>query len=213
MTRWMLVGLVCIFAPDAAAMAFDAAARTFDAAAMAPDAAARTPDAAARTPAPPAPELPSYGGLLLRTLLALAIVIALVWILLRWGLRRLTPGAAGGGRALRVVARQTLDGRRSVVLVEAAGRYLLLGVAEGSVRLITELERAQVDEALRETGSGVGAPRRFADVLREKLGRLRKEPPGGGESPGRGDEGGRPRKEPPGGGESPGRGDEGGCSP
>jgi flagellar protein FliO/FliZ len=145
----MLLGLVCIFAPDAGGTA----------------------------PAPPAPELPSYGGLLLRTLLALAIVVALVWILLRWGLRRLAPGAAKG-RALRLVARQPLDGRRSVVLVEAAGRYLLLGVAEGSVRLLGELDSREVDAALREAEET--SARRFSDVLREKLGRgaPRRQPPG-----------------------------------
>jgi flagellar protein FliO/FliZ len=207
--------------PDTAAVAGHSVAMAPGAAAVAGGIVAMAPDAAAMAPAPPAPELPSYGGLLLRTLLALAIVIALVWILLRWGLRRLTPGAAAGGRALRVVARQALDGRRSVVLVQAAGRYLLLGVAEGSVRLITELDTAQVDEALRESGSGAGAPRRFAEVLREKLGRAPKAPPSGGDSPGRSrkeppgssDSPGRPRREPPGGGQAPGRDGKGGRAP
>ena len=123
--------------------------------------------------APPPPELPSYGGLLVRTLLALILVIALVWILLRWGLRRLTPGARLGS-ALRVVARQPVDGRRSVVLVEAAGRYLLLGVGEGSVTLLTELERDAVDQALQTPVRG--RPRRFADVLRATLRRPEPEP-------------------------------------
>lgn len=119
------------------------------------------------TPAPPpAPELPSYGSLLVRTLIALAIVIVLVWVALRYGLGRLSGARAAGG-PLRLLARRSLDGRRSVVLLEAAGRTFLLGVAEGQVSLLAELEAEAVSATTQalETSSG----RRFADVLRRHL--------------------------------------------
>lgn len=128
--------------------------------------AAPGPDAA--PPLPPTPELPSYGGLLLRTLVALLVVLVLAWVLLRWGLRRLLPGGASPG-PLRVLARAPLDGRRAVVLVEAAGRYLVLGVGEASVTLLLELEPEAVKGAL--AASTAARPGRFAEVLRERLGR------------------------------------------
>lgn len=122
---------------------------------------------------PPAPELPSYGGLLIRTLIALAIVIALVWVALRYGLGRLSGTRATGG-ALRLLARRSLDGRRSVVLLEAAGRTFLLGVAEGQVSLLAELEPGAVSAATDAMEASSG--RRFVDVLRRHLQRPR---PGG----------------------------------
>ena len=131
----------------------------------------------------PSTDLPSYGGLLLKTIVALAIVIGLVWVLGRWGLRRLLPGQSLASGEIQVVDRQAVDGRRAVVLVKAYDRYLLLGVAEGSVTLLAELDAEAVAEAERRRAA---QPRRsFADVLRETLGRkpTRVEPIGAGPAP------------------------------
>jgi flagellar protein FliO/FliZ len=116
-----------------------------------------------------APGLPSYGGLLLKTVVALLIVLILAWALLRWGLPRLLPGGrATATGPLRVVARQPLDARHSVVVLESYGRFLLLGVADGSISLLSEIPAEAVARAERSTP----APgRRFADVLRTVLGR------------------------------------------
>lgn len=143
-------------------------------------------------PVPPTPELPSYGGLLLRTLLALVVVLVIAWILLRWGLRRLLPGGATPG-PLEVLGRVPLDGRRAVVLVRAAGRYLVLGVGEGSVSLLVELEPEAVEEALRARAAR--SPKSFAEVLRDRLAR-KPAPSGADAAPGeKSDE--RPRGEAP----------------
>jgi len=117
----------------------------------------------------PSADLPSYGGLLLKTILALVIVIGLAWALLRWGLGRLLPGRARGGSEITVVDRQPLDGRRQVVLVQAYGRYLLLGVGDGSVTLLAEVNADAVAEAQQKRAAQ--PPKRFADVLRAALGR------------------------------------------
>jgi len=113
-----------------------------------------------------APDLPSYGGLLLKTIIALIIVIAIAWIFLRWGLRRLIPGA-GPSPDLRVIARLSVDGRRALVVVEAYGRYLLLGVTEGGITLIKELPAEEIAAAERRRAAD---PRKsFAEVLFQKL--------------------------------------------
>jgi len=122
----------------------------------------------------PSAELPSYGALLLKTILALVIVIALAYALLRWGLKRLMPGQGAGGGEIRILDRQALDGRRQVVLVKAYGRFLLLGVGDGSVTLLTEVEAEAVTEAERRRAAH--PPKRFADVLRTALSRDKPPP-------------------------------------
>lgn len=121
----------------------------------------------------PSAELPSYGAMLLKTVLALIIVIGLVWVLLRWGLARLLPGR-GRGTEMRVLDRLALDGRRQVVLVQAYGRYLLLGVGDGSTTLLTELDADAVAEAERRRAEQ--PQRNFADVLRAALGKKSPDP-------------------------------------
>lgn len=122
-------------------------------------------------PVPSSPDLPSFGGLLLKTVIALGFVLLVAWIVIRYGLRRFV----GAGRAegpLRVIAREPLDSRRQVVLVEAAGRFLLLGVSEGGVSLLTELTAEEAGKV--EAGRARPPARRFADVLRETLGRKKR---------------------------------------
>ncbi|MFH2004968.1 MAG: flagellar biosynthetic protein FliO [bacterium] len=113
-----------------------------------------------------APTLPSYGSLLLKTILALILVIALAWIFLRWGLRRLIPGSRPSPD-MRVIARMPVDGRRSLLVVEAYGHYLLLGVTEGGITLLRELTAEEIAAAERKRATAPG--KSFAEVLREKL--------------------------------------------
>src|SRR5579871_1799947 len=86
----------------------------------------------------------SYGAWLLQTALALVAVCALAALVLRV-LRR----ANGGSRALRVVARLTLEPRRAVYVVAAGGKFLLVGVGDGPMAVLAELtpEEARLVEA------------------------------------------------------------------
>lgn len=120
----------------------------------------------------PSADLPSYGTMLLKTVLALIIVIGLAWVFLRWGLARLLPGRGHTTGEMRVLDRLPLDGRRQVVLVQAYGRYLLLGVGDGSTTLLTELDADAVAEVERRRAAQ--PQRNFAHVLRAALG---KKPP------------------------------------
>jgi len=84
--------------------------------------------------------LPSgYGLYLLQTILALAAVCLLAFVGLRFLASR-SRGLGGRGKAIRVIERVALDQRRSLVLVEVAGRTLLLGVSDGGVSLVAELD-------------------------------------------------------------------------
>jgi flagellar biogenesis protein FliO len=72
-------------------------------------------------------------------------------------------GKASG--ALRVVARLPLEPRRSVYVIEAAGRCFLVGVGEGPMAMLAELDGAALPRPV------VAPPARFADVLAKVLGR------------------------------------------
>jgi flagellar biogenesis protein FliO len=86
-----------------------------------------------------------YTGLLfdlLRTLLALAAVCGLLWFSLRWLARRGLGGATVGRDApLAVLRRLPLEPHKSLYLVRAGKRLLLIGTGhDGPPNLIAELD-------------------------------------------------------------------------
>jgi len=113
----------------------------------------------------------SVGWTLLRTMAALGIVVALAWLLLNVGLRRLMGiKPVVGMPVVSVIERVALDQKRALFVVEAAGEVLLIGGGEGSLSLITKLERSEIDK-LRKVQN---APVQLSPFLQKLLGR--KEP-------------------------------------
>ena len=79
-----------------------------------------------------------YG--VLRTLVSLALVIALIFLLSKLVLPRLLKNMGGGrGTFVKVIERTPLDNRHALVLVEVAGLRLLVGTGDGGVQLVAEL--------------------------------------------------------------------------
>lgn len=84
--------------------------------------------------------------LVLRLGFSLAAVLGLFWLVAHLGSRRL-----GGQRSLlKVRARQSLSRTASVAVVEVGDRVLVVGVADGGVRLLTELDPASLAEPATE---------------------------------------------------------------
>ena len=81
----------------------------------------------------------ALGTLGLRSLLALAVVGALLAATV-WGLKRVTD-ARRGRQLLSVESALSLGDKRSLVIVAVEGRRLLVGVAPGGVSLVTELQQ------------------------------------------------------------------------
>jgi flagellar biosynthetic protein FliO len=115
----------------------------------------------------PAGELPSLGGSLALSFVSLGLVCLLAYVALRWLARRGVGQPAG---PLRVLARCPLEPRRSVYLIEAAGRCFLVGVGDGPMALLAEVDRT----AVNVNAGGQGAPAsRFADVLARAFARAK----------------------------------------
>ena len=94
--------------------------------------------------------------------------------LVAWGTLRLLAGRGVGkaSSAIRVVARCPLEPRRSVFVIETAGRCFLVGVGDGPMALLAELDA----DKLPRQPEAAGVPARFAEVLARVLGRNAKAP-------------------------------------
>lgn len=90
----------------------------------------------------------SGGASLVRTIVGLAIVIAVIWGL-TWLLRHLKTGreARSAGEGLASMATLPLGSGRSLQLVRAGNDYLLLGVAEHGVLPVGRYSEQQAREA------------------------------------------------------------------
>ena len=81
--------------------------------------------------------------LALRVALSLAVVLGLLWVLQR----RFSRGARTGARKLvRVVERQTIGPKASVVVVDADGQRFLLGVTDQAVNVLDTREAPAEEE-------------------------------------------------------------------
>jgi flagellar biosynthetic protein FliO len=110
-------------------------------------------------------QLPGLGGSLAVSLVSLGVVCLVAVVALRFLGRR---GIGRGNGPIKVVARCPLEPRRSVYLIEAAGRCFLVGVGDGPMTMLAEVGVEDVKATLpKATESG----KRFAEVLGRVLGR------------------------------------------
>lgn len=95
---------------------------------------------------------PSIGGLLLRLLGSLAVVVGLLLLIARFAGRRFrTTNSA----TIQVVHRQALGRGQGVAVVAVGTRVLVLGTTEQQVTLLAEVEPDEVGLDLAADGSGV----------------------------------------------------------
>jgi flagellar protein FliO/FliZ len=78
------------------------------------------------------------GLLVIQTIAVLVLIAVAAWAFVRFLAPRLR-GVRGQAR-MRVLERLPLEPRRSLYVVEVDGAPLLIGVADGSVRVLRELE-------------------------------------------------------------------------
>jgi flagellar biosynthetic protein FliO len=97
------------------------------------------------------------------SLVSLVVVCAFAFVVLRWLGRR---GLGQSDSSLRVRARCYLEPRRSLYVVETAGRCFLLGVGEGPISLIAEIDPASLSSA---GAADEPRGRSFADALGKVL--------------------------------------------
>lgn len=78
-------------------------------------------------------------GSMLKMVMGLAVVLA-VMALISWGVKRMLPSGVSQQSAVKVIGGVSVGSRERVVVVEVAGRWLVVGVAQGQVSAIANLE-------------------------------------------------------------------------
>jgi len=134
----------------------------------------------------------SYGDLLITSLVVLGVVCVAAFVAVRVFGRLLAGGRSRGAHLMDVVARVPLEPRRSLYVVEVAGKTLLVGTSEMGLNVLSELDAGVVRARVVEKPT-------FADLVKAAWAKRR----GGGANAGQGDGGGEPRAG-EGGGEPPG---------
>ncbi len=97
-----------------------------------------------------------YSYMLLRTVLALGLVIVLM-VGAMYAVRSLSGriGPRGGRAPIRVLARSFLGQKSSIAIVEVGTEVLVLGISVNAVNLLGRIEDEDVITGLR-AGSGTG---------------------------------------------------------
>ena len=92
------------------------------------------------TTADPLP--PSHSGFLevFEVLFILAGVLLLAYVLLRLGLPRMFGMPGSGAGPIQIVARQALEPRKTLYLVNVGSQVFLLGAAENQVQYLTVID-------------------------------------------------------------------------
>jgi flagellar biosynthetic protein FliO len=110
-------------------------------------------------------QLPGLGGSLAVSLVSLGVVCLIAYLSLRFLSRR------GLGRSvgpIKVLARYPLEPRRSLYLVEASGRCFLVGVGDGPMTMLAEVDPPA--PVVESAPTGLARASRFSDVLARVLG-------------------------------------------
>ena len=95
---------------------------------------------------------PSVGWLdilwmLVQTAIALGLVCGLAVLIFRYILPKLNV-VSFNKSIVRVVDGASLDARKRLIVVEVAGKYMLLALSESGVQMVSELDGASVEEAV-----------------------------------------------------------------
>lgn len=123
-------------------------------------------------PAVAAPDL-DVGGELLRVVLSLLGIIALI-LAAGWMSRRMQGRTATGGRRIRCVESFSIGARERLLLLDADGKRLLVGVGQGGMRTLHVYDG--VAPALEPEPSGALSPVAAAPAFAELLARWKRKP-------------------------------------
>lgn len=94
----------------------------------------------------------TLGSMLLSLLVVIGIILICAWLL-----RRMTGMVQGGSELLRVRASLALGMKERLVLVEAGGETLLLGVSPAGIRRLHRFDAPLPELATGTTGGSFGA--------------------------------------------------------
>lgn len=129
------------------------------------------PAGAATAPSPLPGPLPGLGQTALSLMLVLGLIFALAWLL-----KRVQGVRVGGPASLRINAGLQVGPKEKVLIIEAGGQHLLIGVTAGSINTLHVFDQAPVAPANDGAGKPTQPPVQppmgaaFAEALKRALG-------------------------------------------
>lgn len=114
---------------------------------------------------------PSGAAALLQTLVGLGVVIGLI-LTLAWVSRRLSGGKFGNTSFMKVLAVQPLGAREKIILVDVAGKQMMLGVTPGRIVTLHVFDEAVLpapNVGEQRTNLAARSPTEFSRKLQEFL--------------------------------------------
>lgn len=117
--------------------------------------------------------------LLLQTMIALALVCGLAILIFRYILPRLNV-ISFNKSIVRIVDGASLDARKRMVVIEVAGKYMLIAISENGVQLVSELDGESVEQAvarMTESQKESQPPlKQISDSFAQIMERVRRKP-------------------------------------
>jgi flagellar protein FliO/FliZ len=94
----------------------------------------------------------------LRLLFVLAVILALAWWTLRFGIPKLTGISQQSSGAISVLARHPLEPRKTLYVVKAGQGVLLLGSSDAGLQLLSTLKAEDFAEIESQISASPAAP-------------------------------------------------------
>lgn len=117
--------------------------------------------------------------LLVQTMIALALVCGLAILIFRYILPRLNA-VSFNKSIVRIVDGTSLDARKRLVVIEVAGKYMLVAISENGVQLVSELDGESVEESVTKMAEAQKeAPpvfKQVSDSFAQIMERVRRKP-------------------------------------
>ena len=108
------------------------------------------------------------------SLIGMCLCVAVILYLAYWFTRRIAIGNMGGtitsGGHMRIYDRLALGQNKAVVVARVGLRWLVLGVSDEQITLLTELseEESRIWRQTKQVGSQATAPK-FSDIISDVL--------------------------------------------
>ncbi len=87
----------------------------------------------------------NFVWMIFQTVIALVVVCGLIYFSLRVVMPKIAEMHTANS-AIRVVEKIPIDARKSLLVIEVGGRWMLLGTSENNVNLISELAEKEIEE-------------------------------------------------------------------
>lgn len=125
-----------------------------------------------------------YAGRFVAAIIALALVLACAWLLLRWMNRRV-PGLSGGAnRLIQILDRVSVGKTSSIILLRVQDKVILVAVSEHAMEKLYEFDDPDGEIALPPAAEFPN----FSDALKDAAKRFQKRGKNNGDDGGNKDE-------------------------